>query len=352
MSEFGREEIQRYSRQVKFAGWGQEEQEMLSNGRVLILGCGGLGSAAASLLARAGVGQLKLVDRDYMELSNLQRQILYDEHDVKEGLPKVIAAKRKVHEINANVNAEAVIADVNRMNIEKLVENIDVVIDATDNFETRFLLNDACVKHRIPWIYGACIESHGMCMTIIPGKTPCLRCIIERLPDKDAAPTCERVGVLGAIVTIIASIQANEAMKIVAQKNDEINKNIISIDIWNNSYQIVDSISADENKTCSVCRQHKFDFLSGRFGKAYTKIMGQNAVQIIPFEEGKVDLPKLAIELSSLGSVMVNEYLIRFLIDNFELSIFQDGRTIINGTTDTGIARNFYSKYVNQSLEK
>ncbi len=160
MSEFGREEIQRYSRQVKFIGWGQKEQEMLANGRVLILGCGGLGSAAASLLARAGIGELKLVDRDYLELSNLQRQILYDEHDIKEGLPKVIAAKRKIHEINANVSAEAVIADVNRMNIENLIENIDVVIDATDNFETRFLLNDACVKHGLPWIYGAGIESH------------------------------------------------------------------------------------------------------------------------------------------------------------------------------------------------
>jgi len=346
MSEFGREEKERYSRQVNFAGLGLKEQKLLEKSRVLILGCGGLGSTSASILARAGVGYLKLVDRDYMELSNLQRQILYDEHDVKEGLPKAIAAQRKIYEINSTVKVETVIADVNRFNIERLIENVDLVIDAADNFETRFLLNDACVKHKLPWIYGASIESYGMSMNIFPQKTPCLRCIMEQLPQQGSVPTCESVGVLGSIVTIIASIQAVEAIKILTNKIDVLNKNILSIDLWQNSYQVIDVASANAKTNCPVCNQKKFDFLSGRFGNVYTKIVGQNAVQIAPFQEQSVDLPKLAIELSSLGSVKVNEYLIRFEIENYELSIFQDGRTIVNGTTDTGIARNFYSKYV------
>lgn len=349
MSEFGYEEKERYSRQVNFAGLGEKGQHLLAKGRVLILGCGGLGSTAATLLARAGLGYLKLVDRDYMELSNLQRQILYDEHDVKEGLPKVIAAQRKIYEINSMVNVETVIADVNRLNIEELIENVDVVVDASDNFETRFLLNDACVKHNLPWIYGASIESYGMTMNIIPRKTPCLRCIMEQIPQPGAAPTCETVGVLGPIVTIIASIQAAEAIKILTQKTDELNKNIISIDMWQNSYQVIDIASANAGKNCPVCNQRKFEYLEGRFGNVHTRIIGQNAVQILPFEKQSLDLPRLAIALSSLGSVKVNEYVIRFEIEDYELSIFQDGRTIVNGTADTGIARNFYTKYVRLS---
>ncbi|MFZ5516556.1 MAG: ThiF family adenylyltransferase [Candidatus Zhuqueibacterota bacterium] len=351
MSDFGREEFDRYSRQTNFVGLGRSEQELLAKSRVLILGCGGLGSASASLLARAGVGYLRLADRDFMELSNLQRQILYDEHDVKEGLPKVIAAQRKLREINANTRVEPVIADVNRTNIESLIEGVHLVIDGSDNFETRYLLNEACVKHNVPWIYGAAVESYGMCMNIIPRKTACLHCVMEHVPRPNATPASETEGVLGPIVTMIASIQSAEAMKILTHKMDALNKAIIVIDLWQNSYQAIDIAALRETVNCPVCSQSKFEYLSGRFGNLYTRVVGQNAVQIIPFETQKLDLPRLAIELASQGSVKVNEYVVRIEIDRCELSIFQDGRTVVSGTADTGIARNYYTKYVKQCVD-
>jgi len=346
MADFGREESERYSRQTNFAGLGRSDQELLAQSRALILGCGGLGSASASLLARAGVGYLRLVDRDFMELSNLQRQILYDEHDVKEGLPKVIAAQRKLREINANTAVDPVIADVNRTNIESLIEGVQLVIDGSDNFETRYLLNEACVKHNIPWIYGAAVESHGMSMNILPHKTACLHCVMEHVPRPSATPTSEAVGVLGPIVTLIASIQSVEAIKILTRKMEALNRAIVVIDLWQNSYQTIDISAVRETVNCPVCSQNQFEFLTGRFGNLYTRVIGQNAVQIIPFETQKLDLPRLAIELASQGSVKVNEYVVRLEIDGYELSVFQDGRTIVSGTADTGIARNYYTKYV------
>jgi len=345
-TEFGDEEKQRYSRQKIFYGIGEEGQKKLAESRVLILGCGGLGSASASLLARAGIGYLKIVDRDFLDLSNLQRQILYDEHDVKEGLPKVIAAEKRLKKINSTIQIEPIIADVNRFNIEKLIEDVDLIIDAVDNFETRFLLNEACVKHKRTWIYGAVIESYGLTMNIIPGKTACLRCIMDNIPQPGSVATCDSVGVLAPIVCIIASIQCAEAIKILTNNKKEINKNLISIDVWHNSFQTIDVTKSKIQKNCPVCNNKEFDFLNGKRGSAYTVICGRNAVQILPFKETKLDLTKLVINLSSLGMVKANEYLIQFEIENYELSIFPDGRVIFKGTTDTGIARSLYSKYV------
>ncbi len=345
-SNFGLEEKERYARQTAFHVIGKEGQEKLAKSRVMILGCGGLGSASSSILARAGIGYLKLVDRDFLELNNLQRQILYEEHDVKEGLPKPIAAERRIKRINSAIQVESVIADVNRFNIEKLIANVDLVIDAADNFETRFLLNEACVKHKRTWIYGAAIESYGLTMNIIPGKTACLRCVMDNIPQPGSVPTCETVGVLGSIVCIIASIQCAEAIKILTGNKDEINKSLISIDVWQNSYQTIDMPKEKIQKNCPVCDQKKFEFLKGKQGNAYTALCGRNAVQILPFKETQLDLPKLAINLSALGVVKVNEFLIRFEMEGYELSIFPDGRAIVKGTTDTGIARSLYSKYV------
>ncbi len=345
-SNFGQEEKERYVRQTAFNGIGKAGQEKLTKSRVMILGCGGLGSASASILSRAGIGYLKIVDRDFLELNNLQRQILYEEHDVKEGLPKPIAAQRRISQINSTIHIEPVIADVNRFNIEKLISDVDLVIDAVDNFETRFLLNEACVKHNRTWIYGAAIESYGLTMNIIPGKTACLRCVMDNLPQPGDVPTCETVGVLGSIVCIIASIQSAEAIKILIGINDEINMQMISIDIWQNSYQAIDVAKENIQKNCPVCNQRSFDFLDGKQGSAFTTLCGRNAVQILPFKEMKIDLAKLAIQLADLGTIKANEYLIRFEIEDFELSIFPDGRTLIKGTTDTGIARSLYSKYV------
>lgn len=345
-SDFGAEEKERYSRQMIFHEMGQAGQMKLAQSRVMILGCGGLGSASASILARAGIGHLKLVDRDFLELNNLQRQILYDEHDVKEGLPKAIAAQRKIEQINSTIHAEPVVDDVNRFNIEKLISDIDLIIDAADNFETRFLLNEACAKHKRPWIYGAAIESYGLAMTIIPDRTACLRCIMDHIPQPGSINTCESVGVLASIVLIIASIQCAEAMKILTGQQQEIAHHLISIDVWQNSYETIDVSKEHLPKNCPVCHQHRFDFLEGKAGSAFTTLCGRNAVQILPFKATLIDLPRLAIDLSAMGVVKVNEYLIRFEIEGYELSIFPDGRTIVKGTTDTGIARSLYSKYV------
>jgi molybdopterin/thiamine biosynthesis adenylyltransferase len=345
-SNFGPEEAKRYARQIAFYGVGKLGQEKLAQSRVMILGCGGLGSASASILARAGIGYLKLVDRDFLELSNLQRQVLYEEHDVKEGLPKPIAAQRRLNQINSAIQVEPVIADVNRFNIEKLISDVDLVIDAADNFETRFLLNEACVKHHRTWIYGAAIESCGLTMAIIPGETSCLRCVMDNIPQPGTVPTCEAVGILASIVCIIASIQSVEAIKILTGKKDELNKNLISIDLWQNSFQTIDVTKEDIQKNCPVCNQHWFEFLEGKQGSTYTTLCGRNAVQILPFKETQIDLAKLAINLSDIGVIKANEYLIHFEIEGYELSIFPDGRAIVKGTTDTGIARSLYSKYL------
>jgi len=345
-SEFGEEETQRYIRQVAFDGVGKEGQQRLAASRVMILGCGGLGSAAATLLARAGVGYLKIVDRDFLELNNLQRQLLYEEHDVKEGLPKAIAAQRRLRQINSTIRVEPVVADVNRFNIEQLIQDVDLVIDGADNFETRFLLNEACVKRRKPWIYGAAIESYGLTMNIIPGKTACLRCVMDQLPQPGSTPTCETVGVLGSIVAIIAAIQSTEAIKILIGNKADLNRQLISIDVWQNSFQMIDVTKEKIQKNCPVCNQRRFDFLEGKVGSAFTSLCGRNAVQILPFSQTQLDLPALAIRLSQLGSVKANEYLLRFEVEGYELSIFPDGRAIVKGTTDTGIARSLYSRYV------
>jgi len=346
MTNFGLEERERYARQMAFSEIGPAGQEKLAQSRVMILGCGGLGAASASILARAGIGYLRLVDRDFLELNNLQRQLLYEEHDVKEGLPKAIAAQRRIQQINSTIMTEAIVADVNRFNIERLIGDVDLVIDATDNFETRFLLNDACVKHGRPWIYGAAIESYGLTMTIIPGETACLRCVMDKIPEPGSVPTCETVGVLAAIVVVIAAIQCAEAMKIVTGNRAAINRHLISIDLWQNSYQAIDIAKEKIQKNCPVCNQRWFDYLNGKRGSAYTTLCGRNAVQILPFQETQLDLARLAIQLAELGIVKANEYLIRFEIDGYELSIFPDGRAIVKGTTDTAIARSLYSRYV------
>jgi len=346
MTNFGLEERERYARQMAFSEIGPAGQEKLAQSRVMILGCGGLGAASASILARAGIGYLRLVDRDFLELNNLQRQLLYEEHDVKEGLPKAIAAQRRIQQINSTIMTEAIVADVNRFNIERLIGDVDLVIDATDNFETRFLLNDACVKHGRPWIYGAAIESYGLTMTIIPGETACLRCVMDKIPEPGSVPTCETVGVLAAIVVVIAAIQCAEAMKIVTRNRAAINRHLISIDLWQNSYQAIDIAKEKIQKNCPVCNQRWFDYLNGKRGSAYTTLCGRNAVQILPFQETQLDLARLAIQLAELGIVKANEYLIRFEIDGYELSIFPDGRAIVKGTTDTAIARSLYSRYV------
>jgi len=337
---------ERYARQTHFAGIGKEGQSKLAKSRVLIIGCGGLGSVTAELLARAGVGYIKIIDRDFLQLSNLQRQFLFDEQDIRDGLPKAVAAKRKLQHINSTIAIDAHVDDVNRFNIENLIKGIDLVIDSTDNFQTRFLINDACVKNQIPWIFGACAASYGQTMNIIPKRTPCLRCLIEKIPDINSTPTSETVGIIGPIVTTIAAIQCSEALKILTGTLDYSNQKLLIIDLWENNIEYADISKVKHDHQCPVCDFKQFSFLSGKYSSSYISICGSNAVQILPFEKTDVDLKNLAIKLSEFGDPIYSEYFIKYEIDDYELAIFPDGRVIINGTTDTGIARGLYDKCV------
>jgi adenylyltransferase/sulfurtransferase len=334
--------IERYSRQILFLG--SEGQQKLMNSVVLVIGCGALGTAQAEMLARAGVGHLKLIDRDFVELSNLQRQILYDEQDAKEKLPKVIAAKRKLEKINSKIVIESIIADLNNSNVERFIADVDLVIDGTDNFQTRYLINDACVKHEKAWIYGAAVSAYGASMTVIPNQTPCLRCIFSQMPDAGSAPTCDTVGVIQPIISAIASIQVAEALKILTSNFDKLHRSLIQVDLWQNEWRKIKLASPD--KDCLCCQKRKFEFLEAETRDFSTVLCGRNAVQIAPLKTSEIDLRSLAGKLEKLGQIKQNEYLLRFKINEIEITIFRDARAIISGTEDITLARSIYSRFV------
>src|SRR4029079_11390982 len=249
----------RYSRQILFGEIGREGQEKLSGSRVLLVGCGALGASHAEMLSRAGVGNLRIVDRDFVEFTNLQRQTLYSESDAEERLPKAVAAKDRIAQINSDVEVEAIVADVNNSNIESLLTGCDIVLDGTDNFQIRYLLNDACVKHNKTWVYGAAVSSYGSTMTVIPGKTPCLRCIFEDMPDAGTSPTCDTSGVIMPIITSISGVQVAEALKILVGDTDSLHRSLIQIDIWSNDWHRIKL--TEPNSDCVCCGQHKYEFL-------------------------------------------------------------------------------------------
>ncbi len=334
----------RYSRQILFDGIGKDGQEKLLNSRVLLVGCGALGASHAEMLTRAGVGFLRIVDRDFVEFSNLQRQTLYSESDAEERLPKAIAAKNRLSKINSEIEFDAVIADVNLSNVEEFVKDVDLVLDGTDNFQIRYLVNDACVKHSKSWIYGAAVSSYGTSMTIIPGKTPCLRCIFEEIPAAGSSPTCDTAGVIQPIISTISSIQVSEAIKLIVGKPDKLHGSLIQVDAWENDWRKI-KLSVP-NPDCVTCGQRKFEFLDAGNVEFSTSLCGRDAVQVHPPNAAAVDLKKLAETLKSLGEVKVNEYLLRLNIDEYELTLFKDARAIIRGTNDPTIARSVYARYI------
>lgn len=336
--------LERYSRQILFSEIGEEGQEKLRNSKVLIIGCGALGTSHAETLARAGVGLLRIIDRDFVELSNLQRQTLFEESDARKRIPKAIAAKKRLEKINSLVEVEAIVADVNNSNIESLIKDIDVVLDGTDNFQTRYLINDACVKQEKIWVYGAAVSSYGATMTIIPYKTPCLRCIFEEIPSAASAPTCETAGIIQPIISIISSIQTVEAIKILTGRFDKLHKSLIQIDVWTNEWKRI-KINLPE-KNCKCCALGRFEFLSAEWRDFATVLCGRNAVQILPANKTEINLKHLAEKLSKVGLVSQNEYLVRLKIDGYEITIFDDARAIIRGTEDIKLARSIYSKYI------
>ncbi|HVA48274.1 MAG TPA: ThiF family adenylyltransferase [Pirellulales bacterium] len=338
--------MDRYSRQIRFAPLGDDGQRRLLASRVLVCGCGALGSVLANTLARAGVGKLRIVDRDFVETSNLQRQVLFDEDDVAANLPKAIAAANKLRRINSEIEIEPIVADVDATNIERLLEGVDCLVDGTDNFETRFLINDAAVKLGIPWVYGGSIGAGGQTMTILPGETPCLRCLITEAPPPGTTETCDTAGILGPIVNVIASIQATEAIKILAGRREAVQRSLLVIDLWENRFLAMKARGLREGSDCPTCVRRKFEWLSGERGSHTAVLCGRNAVQLAQPGRAAVSLDALAQKLSGVGRLTRNPFLLRLEVGGFTLTIFPDGRAIIGGTDDIATARSVYAKYI------
>lgn len=339
--------LQRYSRQILFREIGEEGQRRLCAGRVLICGCGALGSALADGLARAGVGFLRIVDRDFVELSNLQRQTLFDEQDLADQLPKAIAAARKLQRINSTIQIEPLVADIDPTNILGFLDGIDLIVDGMDNFETRFLINDAALERHIPWIYAGCIGSHGQTMAIFPGETACLQCLIEDVPGPGEAETCDTAGILGPIINIMAALQVTAALKILSGHRAQVAPELLVVDAWDATFRKMNVAALRARQTCPACVQGERRWLSGTTGSRSILLCGRNAVQITPPAKVKLLLPEWADKLQSAGTVTVNPFLLRVKLSDgiHQITLFPDGRAIIQGTDDIPTARSLYARY-------
>jgi adenylyltransferase/sulfurtransferase len=336
--------LERYSRQIRFKPIGKEGQIKLLNSRAAVVGVGALGTTIANHLVRSGVGFVRLIDRDFVELSNLQRQSLFTEEDARLNLPKAAAAQKILKNINSEVTTEAVIADLNLDNAEDLLSDVNVIVDGTDNFMTRYLINDVSVKHHIPWVYGGAVSSRGMFAVIKPGVTPCFRCLFPHVPS-GSGETCDTIGVLSPLTDIIGSFQAMEAMKILL--GAETNTNLEQVDIWYSSFMEMD-ISDGKNPSCPACGNQQFEFLdrSSYQQAVYTTLCGRDTVQINFRQKQAVDLQMLANNLRNSGKVSVNEFLLRFSPDEqTNIVLFKDGRVLVHGTNDISEAKSIYSKY-------
>ncbi|HVF57153.1 MAG TPA: ThiF family adenylyltransferase [Pyrinomonadaceae bacterium] len=336
--------MERYSRQILFEGIGEAGQRRLGAARALVVGCGALGSAQVEMLARAGVGRLRVVDRDFVEESNLQRQTMFTEQDARERVPKAVAAARRVGEINSDVACEGVVADVNNSNVEQLMEDCDVVLDGTDNFATRFLINDACVKSGINWVYGAAVGSYGVTLTIRPRVSPCLRCVFPETPAAASAPTCDTAGVIMPIIAVVASVQVAESLKLLTGRPDALHNSLMQFDVWQNDWRRMKL--RERAPDCPTCVLERFETLEAGAGDFATVLCGRNAVQVAPRERADVDLETLSERLKVVGEVKVNPYLLRLRAGAYELTIFKDARAIIRGTDDAAVARSLYARYV------
>jgi molybdopterin/thiamine biosynthesis adenylyltransferase len=360
-------ELARYHRQMLLPGIGLDGQRRLRGSTALLLGCGALGSVAADMLARAGVGHLVIVDRDVVDLTNLQRQVLFDEQDVADGLPKAEAARRRIARINSQVEVTAVVDDINHGNIERFAAGADILVDGLDNFETRYLANDCAVKDGVPWIYGGAVGTSGMAFAILPHTpggdsswethpsgsraTPCFRCLFEEAPPPGESPTCDTAGVIGPAVGIIANFQVAEALKILSGNFDRVCPDLLSIDLWANTATQLKVGHAREKGDCPCCRQRNFEFLDGKAGSSATALCGRDAVQLRHRErQSRIDLDEIAARLRQFGPVLANEFMIRAGIRDgdrsYELTLFTDGRAIVKGTGEASVARSVYAKYV------
>jgi adenylyltransferase/sulfurtransferase len=328
---------------VLFAGIGEAGQKRLLQSRAVIVGCGAIGGVAANLLTRAGLGSLRVVDRDFVEPSNLQRQTLFDEDDARSALPKAVAAERKLRAINADVAVEGIVADLTPRNAEELLAGTDLILDGSDNFETRFLINDFAVKMRRPWIYAAAVGSYGLTMTILPEKTPCLACLLESSAiGRGIEETCDTVGVLGSIVNLVASLEITEALKLLSGRTEMLHRRLISCDVWSGRFQ---SVSVVRNPECRSCARREFTFLEGA-ALPHVTMCGRDSVQIHE-RHRSLDLQDLRRRLApAVSDVRQNDFLLCFRVPPYEMTVFADGRAIFKGTKDPAVARSLYARYI------
>jgi adenylyltransferase/sulfurtransferase len=337
----------RYARQTIFHGIGRAGQEKLADAYVVVVGCGATGTVIANHLARAGVGRLTIIDRDFIELNNLQRQLLFDENDLAENLPKAVAAERKLRAINSEIEVHGVVSDVNAENVEELIAGASLVMDGTDNFETRYILNDACIKLGLPWIYTGAVSGYGMSQTIIPGETACLRCLYPELPPPGTSATCDTAGVVGPVVGAVASISATEAIKLLVGQG-ELNRGVIHLDLWDLSLEHFQTDGPQPN--CPACGQHDYYFLRESQGSQSVSLCGRNAVQIRQVNGPAQSLPlaEMARQLEGVATITAaNDFLLRFQVPpEYEITLFADARAIIKGTDDESTARSLYARYI------
>ena len=335
--------FERYSRQILFSGMGEEGQRKLLASSAVIVGCGAIGASTAQLLARAGVGRLRVIDRDFVEHSNLQRQALFDENDARDSLPKAAAAERKLRQLNSEIDIEGIVADVTPQNVAELLHGFDLILDGTDNFETRFLVNDFAVQEDRPWIYAAAVGSYGLTFAVRPGITACLACLLET-PDAGSLleETCDTVGVIGPIVNLVASLEAAEALKILSGHAGALHGRVLSCDVWSGKMQ---SLAILRDPRCRACVRHEYSYLEGK-AQPHITLCGRDSVQIHEHRRS-LDLAALGEKLAAAGiAVKKNDFLLRFGIAPYELTVFTDGRAILKGSTDPAVARSLYARYV------
>jgi len=345
-------DLSRYSRQTCFAPLGVEGQRRLLAGRAVVCGCGALGSVAAETLARAGVGHLRIIDRDFVEWNNLQRQALFDEQDAARRTPKAIAAAERLSRINSQIEIEPIVADITPHNVHKLLGGAEgvagqVIVDGLDNFESRLLVNDAALSLGLPWIYAGCLGAEGQTLTFLPARPGCLRCLLPEPPPPGELPSCDTAGVLGPIVNVIASFAAAEAIKILAGRESATSPWLTVIDLWTNRARQLDARRLGASGDCPACARRDFVWLRGERGSHAAVLCGRNAVQVSPPPgAARIDLAALAVRLAALGRVESNPHLVRLAVGEYQITVFRDGRAIIGGTSDLSAARSIYARYV------
>jgi len=333
---------ERYSRQILFSGIGPEGQKRLLDSSALIVGCGAIGAAAANLLTRAGVGKIRIIDRDFVEPSNLQRQTLFEEADALAALPKAVAAQRRLLAINSGISVESIVADLGPLNAGDLLGGFDVILDGTDNFETRLLINDFAVKNKVPWIYAAAVGSYGVTAVIRPNATACLACFFDPTYSQGFEETCDTAGILGPVVNLIASLEVSEALKLLTGNYEALTNHLVSCDIWTGHFQ---SIRVERNPDCRVCGHGDFTYLTGA-AQPHITMCGRDSVQIHECNR-TLDLVSLGGRLAaSISDIRQNEFLLRFRIPPYEMTVFVDGRAILKGSKDPAVARSLYARYI------